>query len=161
VVCIDISFPADWNHELIHMMNICWESQVLLVTQSKQNSNRLVPTEICHWLVGLWATQNLWLILEFQSGCLRHLAHTSSVVFEIHIVSWLLGVVESSRFPDLYTVYRLNLLTRIVLCWRKFQVTCQLTSSKTQAVTWWWQQHNAANLNKLSVWIYYTLFINI
>lgn len=156
-----VSFPADWNLDLTHMTNICWESEVLLVTQSKQNSNRLVTTEICHGLVVLWATRNLWLISEFQSGCGRHLAHTSSVVFEICIVSWLSGVVESSWFPDLYTVYRLNLLTRIVLCWRKFQVTFQLTSSKTKAVTWWWQQHNAANLNKLSVWIYYTLFINI
>lgn len=103
----------------------------------------------------------MWVISEFQSGCGRHRAHTSSVVFEIHIVSWLSGVVESSRFPDLYTVYRLNLVTRNVLCWRKFLVTCQLTSSETQAVTWWWQQLNAANLNKLSVWIYYMLFINI
>lgn len=133
----------------------------LLPKANKIQTDWFPQKYVIGWLVGLWATQNLWVISEFQSGCLRHLAHTSSVVFEIHIVSWLLGVVESSRFPDLYTVYRLNLLTRIVLCWRKFQVTFQLTSSKTQAVTWWWQQHNAANLNKLSVWIYYTLFINI
>jgi hypothetical protein len=131
-----ISFPADWNRELTDMTNICWKSEVLLVTQSKQNLNRLVPTEICHGLVVLWATQNLWVISEFQSGCERHLGDTSSVFFEIHVVSWLSCVVESSWFSDLYTVYRLNLLTRIVLCWWKFQVTCQLTSSKTQAFTW-------------------------
>ena len=76
----------------------------LLVTHGKQNSSRPVPIEIYHGLVVLWVTQILCMIAEFQSGCGRHLAHTSSVVFEIHIVSRLSCLVESIWCPDLKTL---------------------------------------------------------